>query len=535
MADAARRRARRDDERGIAVVWMAVVLFLLLGVAAVAVDLVHGLLVAQKAQNAADAASLAGAVYLPGDEAAAKAEALEVAAENGFTNGVDNVTVTATRKPDDPTKLTVEVKQTFATFFARAIGFDALTVSEDATADYAPPVALGSPENSFGFQPYRGVWGAINGYCSSREDGDLRASRYHSNRPSGAPWNGNTVCPVNGPGPAVQSNDYDAAGYSYLVEMTDTPAGTVALQVFDGPYRVTGGCGGGLPSPAPPVAPVGTPCPDSGSFFSGTPDVTTVFEVWNLNGTRYDSSDDVLMSTTSFGTTNNAALFNRWDTIAMLPSGPGLFRVNIRTNAGQASSVGSNGWALGARVGGGPGSTTAALPRCVNDANETGPTVLYSAGCPHVYAEREMSVFANQANSVATFFLADVGRANAGKTMVITLFDPGEGGQTLEVLDPSGQPASFTWQTIDADTGWTQYSGSGTSLNIAATIPSPLPNHISTSRLSDRKVELRIDLPEDYNPTGTTWWKLRYHFDGGARDRTTWAARIIGNPVRIVE
>ncbi len=120
---------------------MALTIFVLLGVAAIAVDLVNGLLQAQRAQNAADAASLSGVVYLP-DVDAARANALEIAQQNGFTDGGDsNISVTRT---GDYT-LKVEVKRTFNTFFARAIGFDSLTVSKSAVATYEPPQSQAQP------------------------------------------------------------------------------------------------------------------------------------------------------------------------------------------------------------------------------------------------------------------------------------------------------------------------------------------------------------------------------------------------------
>jgi Flp pilus assembly protein TadG len=515
-----RSRARRDDERGIAVIWMTIVVFLLLGICAVAVDLVHGYLESQKAQNAADAAALAGVVYLPAQPANATSTALDVARSNGFENGVDRVVVTATQVAETPSKLKVEVKRTFDTFFARAIGFDTLTVRESSTADYSPPVALGSPENSFGYQPYRGVWGAINGYCTSREDGDLRASRYHSNRPrsDGA----RTVCPESGnTGPATLSDDYDSAGYSYIVEVKQPPSSAVALQVFDGPYRQNG-CLPGI-------------CPDGASFLGGAgiPDITTTFEVWNLNNV-VNQTDDTMIGARTFGTQlNTAPGFNQWDTVAMLPSTAGVYRVKVSTLAGQPNSAGSNGFALGARVGGTPGGTTAALPRCVNDANEAPSAgLLYSASCPHIYAEREMSIYANNSDSTAEFYLAEVGRVNAGRTLQITLFDAGEGGQTLEVLDPSGTPQSFTWKTVD---DWPALPGGTTSsLNIAQKVAHLTPNHSSDWMFSDRKLVLEIKLPSSYNPTSTAWWKLRYRFGGGVTDRTTWAAKIIGDPVRLV-
>jgi Flp pilus assembly protein TadG len=135
------RVADRNDERGIAALWMAITIFLMLAVAAIAVDLVNGLLQAQRAQNAADAASLSGVVYLPDADAAAS-NALDIARQNGFTNtGNTHISVTRTADYD----LKVEVKRTFNTFFARAIGFDSLTVRKSAVATYEPPQAQAAP------------------------------------------------------------------------------------------------------------------------------------------------------------------------------------------------------------------------------------------------------------------------------------------------------------------------------------------------------------------------------------------------------
>jgi Flp pilus assembly protein TadG len=78
----------QNDESGLALVWMALFLMVLIGFAALAVDIGHGYQVAQRAQNAADAAALAGTIYLPGDLLTAQNTAQSVAASNGFTNGL---------------------------------------------------------------------------------------------------------------------------------------------------------------------------------------------------------------------------------------------------------------------------------------------------------------------------------------------------------------------------------------------------------------------------------------------------------------
>lgn len=96
-------------------------LMVLVGFAALAIDIGHGYLVAQRAQNAADAAALAGTVYLPADPTTAYSTVQSVAAANGFPASVATVSA-------------VHVRRT-------------------AIADYDQPVAMGSPANTFGNQP----------------------------------------------------------------------------------------------------------------------------------------------------------------------------------------------------------------------------------------------------------------------------------------------------------------------------------------------------------------------------------------------
>ena len=131
---AARRRPRvKRDESGLVLVWTTLFLMVLLGFAALAVDLGHAYYVSQKAQNAVDAAALAGAPYLPGDLTGAQDAAQSLAAVNGFTDGTDGVSVIATQGAD-PSQLNVTIKRDLPTWFARAIGFNRMNISKSATA-----------------------------------------------------------------------------------------------------------------------------------------------------------------------------------------------------------------------------------------------------------------------------------------------------------------------------------------------------------------------------------------------------------------
>ena len=64
----------------------------------------------------------------------------------------------------------------------------------------------------------------------------------------------------------------------------------------------------------------------------------------------------------------------------------------------------------------------------------------------------------------------------------------------------------------------------------------PWGNLSSTSLYNDRSMDLKIVLPSNYTAVyGTnTWWKIKYVVGTSATDRTTWSAKITGNPVHLV-
>lgn len=124
------RSTRSADERGFVLVWYALLIFVMLGVTAFAVDLGHAYLVTQQEQDAADAAALSAASYLPDNCTNANTHAQNIAALNGFTTGVDDTTVTAVNGSPggtgcnaDPSlktnEIRVNVKRSVPTWFAR--------------------------------------------------------------------------------------------------------------------------------------------------------------------------------------------------------------------------------------------------------------------------------------------------------------------------------------------------------------------------------------------------------------------------------
>jgi Flp pilus assembly protein TadG len=172
-----RRRSRTRDEHGFVLVWFAFTIVLLMAVAAFVVDLMHGYSEAQRAQNAADAGALAGVVYMP--EHLTEAQGL---AEDVVDNNINGATTVAVQG-DRPNQLQVTVSREFDTFFGGFVGAPTLRVTRSATAEYDPPVTMGSPDNTFGNAPggpgpQPNFWAEVSGPDASKGDGNAALSHY---------------------------------------------------------------------------------------------------------------------------------------------------------------------------------------------------------------------------------------------------------------------------------------------------------------------------------------------------------------------
>ena len=119
----------------------------ILGMAAMAIDVGMFLQERRELQNAADAAALAGAQDLPASPANAVAAATSWAEENGIGSGeLEGVTVSTTYATDDT--VTVQVKRDVPWLFARVLGRGSDTVRADATA------RVGSPSVAYNVMPW---------------------------------------------------------------------------------------------------------------------------------------------------------------------------------------------------------------------------------------------------------------------------------------------------------------------------------------------------------------------------------------------
>ncbi|MBI2708640.1 MAG: hypothetical protein HYX34_02970 [Actinobacteria bacterium] len=470
---------------------VALLLVPLMIFAAFGVDVGSFYLRAAEIQRAADAAALAGVVWMPNiDQATVTARA--TALRNGFENGKNGITVEVKPVDANPNELDVIVTDTKVPFiFGKVVRSD-LSIKRSARARLVLPVPLGSPEWRFGsdlkadgtpldssYTP--NLWLNIFGWQSPRRNGDVYGA-------------GCLALDCGSP----DNSSYRAAGYRYVVDVPATGAGTVNLQVYDAGfdprtsetdpknpgdchYAPTGGCPGS----------------DAGS---------TIWSVYGVDDTPLDPKDNPLETcsggnplTIANGTTASpTAYINKWVSLCTF-SDPGRHFLTVRTVGNWA---GSNRYSLKATT------STSTKPR--------------------LYAYGDMSIYNNIGAGQSSFYLADVQPVQAGKVFRVQMFDPGDvsGDATMELIDPTGAVVT----KCDA----TSNSPSSSFGSSATLTPCSFKTAVSgSSKFQDSWITLDVSLPSTYTCT-VCWWKVRYTLTAQAADTTTWQARIVGDPVTLV-
>ncbi len=128
----------RKNERGQAIVLMTLSLVVILGMAALVLDVGNWFHTKRRLQGTADAAALAGAQQLPNDPSGAQAMALSYANKNGGDVAGANITVTSTVLPNDT--ISVRARKTAPGFFSGVLGISSADIDARAKARVGPPV-----------------------------------------------------------------------------------------------------------------------------------------------------------------------------------------------------------------------------------------------------------------------------------------------------------------------------------------------------------------------------------------------------------
>jgi Putative Flp pilus-assembly TadE/G-like len=181
---------RRRAQRAQVVVLFAGAIVVLLALCATVVDVAWYWTNNLRMQRAADAAALAGVVWLPGNVSTAYSTAIAEASRNGYVNGAGGVTVNPVQDTTNPRRLGVTIAGPVGTFFARAVGINDWPAKRVAKADYVLPVPMGSPINYYGVGFFEGrvATTTSNTTSSSGNTGLVTATA----APSGGQWSYNS-------------------------------------------------------------------------------------------------------------------------------------------------------------------------------------------------------------------------------------------------------------------------------------------------------------------------------------------------------
>lgn len=189
----------RHGEHGQTIIVAGLMMVPLIGSVGVALDYGYGALEQRQAQAAADAAALSGTIDLPSYPALVQGNAVTVATANGFTDGVDGVTVTATNPPTtgprtgDLKSVEVNITKVLNTRFMRVLNVNTMTISARAvatTAGAAFPCGIYvlNPSAADALSSSGNGTAAVNGGCI----------QVNSTSPSAAHVNGNAIVSSTG-------------------------------------------------------------------------------------------------------------------------------------------------------------------------------------------------------------------------------------------------------------------------------------------------------------------------------------------------
>lgn len=586
-------------------VWFAITFVTLTAFAGLALEYNRWQQIATRAQKAADAASLAGAVFMPensGNKAFNTAQ--NISTLNGFKNGTNGVTVTAAVGML-PNQLKVTVAINTKNPWGAMVGYNSTTIVRSAVAEYQLPQNLGSPQNIYGNDPELAnqsgqpqLWGNVFGPASPKGNGDAILSV--------GPSASSTNCPTttdncNGPALAPVANvnrDYDANGYFYGIDVPANPTGALNVQVFDPAFVHVGDtCGAkdsngnftdspayseltnaatlsagsilGYPSgdaPSVRYAPGLTKYCNGDISYSGTTNPWTVWTLRSPDISTWDPTNNPIVCQAEFpgiypeqtndqpngpsdspGFTHLSNLlksnanyagvspamkfsqfFRQWVNLCSVTSPvQGTYFLQIQTVKkidGTATPVGGGANRFSIRAGLGS-----------NYATNNGL---------HVYGNQKMGAYANATGANTQFYLTRVLPGEAGKTLVLNFFDTGDAGSPgdLSILPPAD---SNVTGGIFANCVYTAPPGNATGPpwgTFAATSSGCKITGVSSGGgYNGQWVTWKIPIPNNYtcdtvNATGC-WAKLKFAYPAGTsvNDTTTWAAYILGEPVRLIQ
>jgi Flp pilus assembly protein TadG len=581
-----RLRDGRRTERGFFMVWMALTLVTLTAFAGLGLEYSRWNNLATRIQKAADAAALAGTIFMP-ENIANKAflTAKDISKKNGFEDGVGGVAI-ATVAGRLPNQLKVSISVPTHNPWAQLVNYNSTTITRSAVAEYQLPQNLGSPANTYGNDPESAVtpqpqfWGNVFGPSSFKDKGDaIQAAGPNANA---------SLCNADNC-PGGVNKDYDPNGYFYGIDVPVGATGALNVEVFDPAFvHVGDNCsdtdavnslnsaatltGAQIPGYTGTVTPAVRYASGSGSAFC-TGDMSYAgdannnanpWTVWTLRapdssswdptnnpivcqaefpGVYPERSNDqptgavddqhlkaLLQQATPYPGTNPsrtfASFFREWVQICSVTNPvQGTYFLQVQTAykiSGAATSNGGGANRFALRAGLGTNFSTTNGLR--------------------IYGNQKMGVYMNATGADTRFYLTRILPGEAGKTLVLNFFDVGDGGgpATITVLPPPDSnvtAGAFAGCTYTAPPGnavgppWGTVTNTSPGCQVAV-------NHAA---FNGQWVTFVVPIPDTYTCTATDnlgcWTRLRFTYPNGTsvQDTTTWSAYILGDPVRLIQ
>jgi Flp pilus assembly protein TadG len=541
-------------QAGQIIVIFALMLTVIIGLVGIAIDTTYAWRESLRVQRAADAASLAGVVYMPGcfDASSpgcgtnnASAIAVAEAKQNGYT--ASTTTFVTPAKGATPRELDVSITTQSPTFFSRIFGINSWTVTRSSKAVYVTPVPMGSPQAYYGVYALcdavntvpncpnetgptsvtvtsQGFFGAIEAEGSNTSTGDAFAPYYDGN-------------PTLNP-------KYNSAGYEY--DVTANSAGN--LYLFDADFCATSDKKDGSGHAG------------AGDHWLGANPVgaSTYYLLYDTNNTPLTTADDRLVTSKYFTNQLQADESNLYGNGHNYIDGQGntIPAGTVDCETAAADPYHNAWWQMygGLQA----GHVYRLMVTTTDPSNQTGNlsqnfenmfSIAVSGSGNTIAGNGSMETYANISSGSQQFYLAQIdAQAGAGKTVEIDLFDPGDTSSASWIqIEPDTSSAATAWQPATfayTSTGSTSPWPSSTSTNCiqthggTGTAPSGCTQTSSNSStfFQDSWVAITISLPTTYGSTplvNSGWWKIKYIVNLG-NDTTTWQVSIRGNPVHLI-
>jgi hypothetical protein len=530
-------------QAGQIVVIFALMLTALIGLVGIAIDTTYAWRESLRVQRAADAAALAGVVYMPGNFNTgannATSIALSAATKNGYPTVSGVTSVSPSRVDANPRELDVTITTQVPTFFSRIFGINSWAVTRTARAVYVLPVPMGSPD------PYYGAYGnyKVNGSTvtmTAPGGGGITGRGFWAtmlSQGSGAS-SGDAYLPAHMNGDNSGTNTMQDTQSYYDYDIVMPPGSTNGhVWIFDPVFCATDGRQG------------------TGDYYlsgSGTTKMSSYFKLYDTNNQIYNLAGQTLLGSSGDFFANDEftdpSAGGPAATAAMTSCAAGVTPAPTTSDPRYwhnkwydlTAAIGASGVMSGGTTGETYRLRTTTYPATQATNNSYNDFAIYvtssGTGTPQVYGQGAMEMYTPlPAGQASTFYLAQIDAASgAGKTIEIELWDVGDTNgvnANIQVLGPTASgwsPVSMTW-TATAVSGDASSCSGGSGMSITTYNGAKLYNGCWLS--------INVTLPTTYTAPQSGWWKIQYNMGGSsgqATDLTTWQVNILGNPVHLI-